>query len=602
MILLLLGFFIHAQAQVEEVLFSAQGGIYDHSFQLELNCFYPNHHIRYTTNGNLPSATSPLYEAPLSLDESLYSHSDIYTIPTCPSFLFYEPTSVQHAIVIRAAVFDEEEHLIGNVGTNTYLIHDLGCDTHNLPVISITADSLDLFGYETGILVPGIHFNPVDSLWTGNYYQSGEEWERRVHVEFYEPDGTQGISQDAGLRTHGGTGRRGPQKGMKLYAREEYGTKRFHHKFFEELQIESFKHLVLRPFSCHWFSHGIQDDICNHIASGLQVESLTSRPAVMYLNGEYWGIYYIKEKPDAHYLEDHFGNNDGDYNVIGNWYGKQEDGDNTNFLEMMSWLRNCDLSENAAYQALCSMIDMDCFIDYYCLELFIANNDWPANNMRCYQLQDGVWRWIFFDGDDCLMKMNLDVFDNATSENGHGWPNDPTSTLLFRKLLQNTDFQLRFLSRFDELLSDSFQYSQTKPLLDNAAALVREEVPFQAERFRKPYNLSNWEELVSNIDLFLQQRVDNMRDRINQYFFLEDQQISEVLLSPNPVKDHLTVKLECECFGFTELHLYDLRGHQLVSKQLILQPGINELPLDLTLHAGVYLLEIGSYIQKLIVQ
>ena len=202
-------------------------------------------------------------------------------------------------------MFDENEECISEVTTQSYFIRALGCDTHGLPVMSLCADSLDLFDQEYGIFVPGVHFDPSNPNWTGNYYMTGEAWERTINVEFYEQNNT-GINQQAGLRTHGGNGRRFPQKCMKLYAREAYGKKRFEHRFFDNLPLNSFKHLVLKPFAASWNDTGVNDHISNQIAAQLNVESLASRPVVLYLNGEYWGIYYIHERPDERYLEDHF--------------------------------------------------------------------------------------------------------------------------------------------------------------------------------------------------------------------------------------------------------------------------------------------------------
>ena len=112
-------------------------------------------------------------------------------------------------------------------------IKALGCDTHGLPVVSICADSLDLFGFEQGILVPGIHFDSLNPEISGNYFQKGREWERVSNVEFYDYSDNGGINQICGLRTHGNRARRQPQKGLKIYARQEYGNKHFHHQFFE---------------------------------------------------------------------------------------------------------------------------------------------------------------------------------------------------------------------------------------------------------------------------------------------------------------------------------------------------------------------------------
>ena len=219
-ILFVLSVAFGAMAQNDTVVFSAKGGFYEDVFALELFNNYSQHHIRYTINGNRPTAQSPLYEEALVLDEHLYSKSDIYTIVNCPEQEFYLPDSVQHCIVIRAAVFDENDSCVSRVMTNSYFICALGCNTHGLPAVSLCADSLDLFSYYRGIFVPGAWQSPSMPEWTGNYFCKGEEWERRCNVEFYENE-NRGVNQEAGLRAHGGASRRYQQKGMKLYARTE---------------------------------------------------------------------------------------------------------------------------------------------------------------------------------------------------------------------------------------------------------------------------------------------------------------------------------------------------------------------------------------------
>lgn len=594
-------FLIQSVFAQNEVAFSLRGGFYEESFPLELSCA-EHFHIRYTVNGAMPSAHSALYVEPLLLDERLYSKSNIYKIQTANDELFYAPESVQHCITLRAAAFDDEGRRVGSVVTQSYFIRSLGCDTHDLPVMAISADSLELFDYERGILVPGANFDPADPYWTGNFYQSGREWERLVNVEFYEPSDNSGINQQAGLRTHGGTSRRQTQKGLKIYARDEYGKKRFKHKFFESIPNESFKHLVMKPFSYQWFNYGIQDDICNRMAANLDVESIASRPMVLFINGEYWGIYYLKEKPDAHYLEDHFGNEDTEYNVVSNWYGYQVDGDTTGFVEMMRWVKDCDLTQEEQYARINEMIDVSSFIDYYCLELFIANNDWPANNMRCYQLDDGKWRWIFYDGDDALHDSEFDVFDNATSLLNLGWPTDSQSTLLFRKLLENEDFKFLFFNRFMELIATEFSYAVTKPYFDDAAAMVRAEVPAQSDRFGLPLHLRQWEYDISFVDRFLQQRVQDMESRIAVFFSLGENTLAFNDLYPNPVVDDIHLLVWSDGLAVEHVSVFDVMGRQIFTAKVVLKMGENEVRLPCPFASGVYFLRIRNQIKRFVIQ
>ena len=588
-------------AQGNLVSFSKDGGFYEDSFELALDC-NASYHIHYTVNGSTPTAQSELYASPLWLNETLYSKSNIYKVQTANDELFYAPESVQHCITLRAAAFDDEGRRVGSVVTQSYFIRSLGCDTHDLPVMAISADSLELFDYERGILVPGAHFDPADSYWTGNFYQSGREWERLVNVEFYEPSDNSGINQQAGLRTHGGTSRRQTQKGLKIYARDEYGKKRFKHKFFESIPNESFKHLVMKPFSYQWFNYGIQDDICNRMAANLDVESIASRPMVLFINGEYWGIYYLKEKPDAHYLEDHFGNEDTEYNVVSNWYGYQVDGDTTGFVEMMRWVKDCDLTQEEQYARINEMIDVSSFIDYYCLELFIANNDWPANNMRCYQLDDGKWRWIFYDGDDALHDSEFNVFDNATSLLNLGWPTDSQSTLLFRKLLENEDFKFLFFNRFMELIATEFSYAVTKTYFDDAAAMVRAEVPAQSERFGLPLHLRQWEYDISFVDRFLQQRVQDMESRIAVFFSLGENTLAFNDLYPNPVVDDIHLLVWSDGLAVEHVSVFDVMGRQILTAKVVLKMGENEVRLPCPFASGVYFLRIRNQIKRFVIQ
>ena len=584
-----------------KVTFSRPGGFYEDSFELALDC-NASYHIRYTVNGNTPTAQSELYASPLWLDETLYSKSNIYTVQTTIDELFYVPDSVQHCITLRAAAFDDEGQRVGPVVTQSYFIRSLGCDTHDLPVMAISADSLELFDYERGILVPGVNLNPNDAYWTGNFYESGREWERLVNVEFYEPSDNSGINQQAGLRTHGGTCRRQLQKGLKIYAREEYGEKRFRHKFFDSIPIESFKHLVIKPFSYYWFNCGIQDDVCNRMASQLDVESIASRPMVLFLNGEYWGIYYLKEKPDAHYLEDHFDNNDEDYNVVSNWYGYQVDGDTMGFVEMMEWLEYTDLTQDADYERFNEMVDVSSFIDYYCLELFIGNKDWPANNMRCYQLRDGKWRWIFFDGDDALTELDFDVFDNATTTINIGWPSDSQSTLMFRKLLENEDFKFCFFNRFMELIATEFSYDVTKTYLDDATAMVKAEVPAQSDRFCLPLNLGQWEYDLLFVDRFLQQRAQDMENRIAVFFLLGENTLVFNDLYPNPVVDDIHLLVWSDGLAVEQVEVLDFMGRQIFTAKVVLKMGENEVRLPCQFVSGLYFLRYKNQIKRFVVQ
>lgn len=588
-----------AIAQEEQVSFSTTGGFYEETFLLELWNRYPSNRIFYTTNGATPTPNAHLYTQPLMLDESLYSRSDIYTIAISPDNMMYYPDSVKHCIVLRAAVFNENDSCISPVVTQSYFIHSLGCGTHGLPVISLCADSLDLFDYYTGILVPGFSYN--ENVWhSGNYYKTGEEWERPCNIEFYETD-NDGINQQGGLRTHGNRQRERQQKGLKVYAREKYGKKHFKHKFFENISNDSFKRLTFKPFDCSWNGSGINDYICQSIARTLNVECLATRASELFLNGEYWGIYYVQEKHDEHYLEDHHDIDPEAINLMTDWNGHVAWGSADNFIELFNWIQDIDLALPENYNYLASMIDMDNFIDYQLLEIFTTNVDWPSNNVRFWQENDGIMRWIFFDGDGALSMLDFDVLANATYDGDLTYPSSRRSTLFFRKLLANDTFRSRFTNRFNELIHNEFSYQTTHYYFEEVTEEIRSSISDQSERFHQPTDFNTWLSRTQIINNFIEKRPDRLQEEMLGFPPLSiSQTIIELNCYPNPFREDLNVIINCDIFGFNKIEVYNMMGQVVYSSVYALNEGECTLPLHLNLPAGVYVLNIGNTAKKIV--
>ena len=508
----------------QKVKFSQKGGFYEESFSLTLSCD-EEYHIRYTTDGNDPTAKSKLYKEPLWLDERMYSKADIYKIKISVDSLAYIPESMKHAIVIRAALFDSNDSIVSRTFTQTYLIRSLGIESHGMAAVSVCADYDDLFDYDIGIFVRGATWDPEKPDHTGNYYQHGKEWERRANVEFYEPGDNSGINQVCGLRAHGNRVRRQPAKGMKIYARNEYGKKRFKHAFFGEDYLDNFNHLILKPFASFGPYCGVQDYLCQKLAIQLGVTSANCRPVMLFLNGEYWGIYFIQEKTDDSFLEDHFGVGPQNCNIIGHWKGEVEKGTNTTFKEMMEWFKDADLTDDAQYEHACSLIDVQNFIDYYVFETFIGNFDWPGNNMRCWQEVDGKWQWIFFDGDAAIIWHEFNLFDNAAVyKEPKTWINFPEAKLIFGKMLHNRQFRTAFKARANEWCSGPLRYENISPMLNDIVEQLRPHICDQIQRFGYPQTYQKWESGINHVNSFLSTRVDDYLKLIDECPYLQDEE------------------------------------------------------------------------------
>jgi hypothetical protein len=609
--------FVSAKAQNDTVVFSDSGGFYEEVFALQLFNTNPQNHIRYTINGNRPTAQSALYEEPIVLDGSNYSKSDIYTIQISPDNLVYVPDSIQHCIVIRAAAFDENDSCVSAVTTNSYFIRALGCDTHGLPAVSLCADSLDLFDYERGIMVPGVFFDSLNPQQSGNYYQKGIEWERLVNVEYRDYSNNNGINQPCGLRAHGNRARRQPQKGLKIYAREEYGKKRFNYRFFEDCPYNSFKHLVLKSFSTLYPNTSIQDYICCQTALDMGLEAGQSRPVVLFLNGEYWGIYFLQEKMDERFLEDHFNIDIEHCNIVGNWNGLAEhggpinaQGNNEEFAELMDWLDTTDLSQEQNYRRLGSLIDVDNFMDYIIFETFVANNDWPSNNMRCWKMDRGRWRWIFFDGDAALNSYGvdsygnptpLDVFGNATYSGNFNWPSSEKATRLFRRCLENERFVSAFESRMSELCREVLTYENMSRYYFHIKELLTPEIGPQSFRFGNPDNFDFWNWACTLTDDFLINREETYAQEWSRFMDVDENMVIRSLFCyPNPFSDKIHIIVNAERKESKEIAIYDMMGRKVFATTCGDCEGSNEIILHPALPAGVYVMRVGAYSTKIV--
>lgn len=592
-----------APAIAQEVTFSTPGGFYETPFELTLSCEQPDKVIHFTTNGNSPTVADPIYATPLLLDENLYSRSNIFTIQNSPDEHWYQPESIQKCIVIRAAAFDEAGVQVGQVATHTYLIKSLGCDTHGLPVLSLCADSLDLFDYESGIFIPGAHYNPEAPLYSGNYFQTGKEWERNCNVEFYE-SGNKGINQRAGLRTQGLSTRRFPQKGLKIYAREEYGKKRFNYRFFDDTFVESFKHLKIKPFQAGWETRGCEDHISGRIARHLDLDCLASRPMVLYINGEYWGIYFLQEKPDERYIEDHYDLDLNTINIIESWNGAHcEYGTGEAMIDLHEWIKEHDLDDEENYRYVAERIDINNFIDYEAFEIFSANLDWPANNVRSWNTNGNRWRWLFYDGDASLFRpmREFDAIDNATYDGEGNYPSNRVATLLFRKLLENNTFKTQFLSRFYQLLSTVFRYEATKPIYDETFAQLYEEITNQSNRFGKPVSKEDWKTRMETVDLFLSQRVQDVDIALREHFLDNDTELEMIDVYQSSDEDRIHITIEAKETLKAHLQVFDMTGRRITSNEQIIGAGITEIELPSPSASGLYLVKCNEKVKKLVV-
>ncbi len=599
------------QAPVDELSFSHRGGIYDETFILTLENKRQENKIYFTTDGNEPTPASILYEAPLMMDSRMHSQKNISQIQISPPDLHKPPPlmSVPKAIIIKAAVFDSQGNKVSEIITNSYFINELGINHHNMPIVSLSANHKNLFDEHIGILVTGVYWDSTNPYHSGNYWVRGDEWERDAYVEFYEADNSVGFTQNIGLRTHGGMSRSKPQKGLKIYARNKYGLSRFNHEIFEDKNMDWFKTLVLKPFASSWSNSGIEDYVANRIAEGLEIDRIASRPVILYLNGEYWGQYFITERTDKNYIESYYGVDSDSVDIISSWSGKTEAGDNIDFLDLYEFVYENDLSKDDNYKQVIERIDIDNFIDYQIFQIYIVNYDWAANNFRCWRSKSpgSKWRFVYFDGDAALISYKHDMFEHVTDTSDRQWPTNATSTLFFRKLMENDIFYNRFFLRMEDIMNKYLYYQNTSVYYKIAKQLLEPEIHRQINRFTIPENFDYWTSKMEVLDAFLSSRSCFMKGQVLEKYGI-DLNLIECLpdnveddvafgqnfgIAPNPSTGNFRIEFTPQHSGNYEFYLLNLLGQKIPLGNEYLNGGISHSAFhNIDAQAGVYHLVI----------
>ena len=479
---------------VDEPQFSVTGGVYPQEMVLYLSTNVPGASIHYTEDCSEPTAQSPIYFTPLLIDETK---------------------------VIRARVC-ASGYLPSSIITHTYLIDE----NLSLPVISLSTAPVNLWDDQYGIYVMGSSANPEPPYFGANFWQ---DWERPIHIEFFDTDGTYLYSGNGGVQIFGGWSRAFPQKSLALFARREYGPEAFDHPFFPDKSIQSFQSLVLRNSGNDWGYSLFRDPLMQCLVKSTNLVVQAYLPVIVYLNGEYWGIYNLREKLNEHYIASNYGFDPDNLDML-EYYEAVIQGEPDHYLQMIDYIVNHDMGLPEYYKVVEASMDMDNFIDYQVAEIYFDNTDWPSTNIKFFRprMEDGLWRWLLFDTDagfglyDDFAYMH-NTLEFATDPDGPPFPNPPWSTLLIRHLLENIEFRNSFINRFADYMNTIFYSDEVIDHIDSMQTNIENELENHLTRWGG--SISSWQNEVEIMREFARHRNGYVRSHILDKFNLESTHI-----------------------------------------------------------------------------
>jgi hypothetical protein len=575
---------INGQAPVAVNLsFNTPEGYQPNPFTLLINAD-ANTDIFYTTDGSLPTPSSIHYTDGIYINDRKGTPNTIANIRSGVGH-FWEPPrgEVPKVFAIRAQPF-RNGMACGEEITGTYWTGHHNPEIHNIPIVSLITDPNHLFNYREGMYIPGIDW---DSLNIENAYRRGRETEKLAVFTYFDEEGSSQINQVAGIRINGGITRRAGQKSLRLYARNEYGSNTFDYPFFPERKNHHYRRLLLNTLMGDWTFTLFKDELAATIVKDLGFEYQAFKPVLVFINGEYWALHFLKERRDEHYLSALSGIPEDQIDHLAN-YNEVQHGSLSHFQEMMKVLNDKGLDGNTRLDSLKTYMDMKNFIDYNIAQIFLANNDWPQLNNEYWRpdTSGGRWRWIFQDLDASMRTYNRDNFTHYTK------PHDPLSELeewsthILRTLLQIPEFNRVFRARFYELIQTIFS---TENMLKEIKKMKRKIEPHVSDyvyRWQIPRSVYEWEENLTILENFAHKRPAEM------LAILKSALGSPFNIFPNPGHDELHIRHTGQTSIPPVIQVFDVLGREIDFRNM--QTGdFPELKYNTSgLKPGVYLIRI----------
>lgn len=449
-------------------VFNIQPGNYTTTQNITINSPDPNVQIHYTLDGSVPTIASPVYAAPIP---------------------------VSATTVIRAVAFSSDPMILPSfTETNTYLINE----TTTMNVISVCGS-----------------YNTLFNSWGGNGISTSFEYfdkNKQFRFEF------EGIS-----RQHGHDSWAYPQKGFRVYTKDQYGYDyAMKYKLFNTSPRDTFKQIILKAAasdnypgnaghpSCHLrdaFVHTLS------IKYNIDVDERNYEPTIIYINGQYWGIYEIREKVNTDYMEYYYGQTEKKVDHLSYWGGLEvRSGSDTGWNNLYNYIMANNMAVQSNYDHVKHFLDVKSLITYFILNTWLVDTDWLNWNTMWWRGRKGAgvkWRYALWDEDNVL-----DLGQNYTGMGTTGYQNDPCQpfdlfqnnssikhTDMLVRLMNNPEFEQLYRATFIDMLNGPLNCDHLLPHFDSIVNIIQPEMQRHCNRWGGSY--ATW-----------QGNVQHMRDQI----------------------------------------------------------------------------------------
>ncbi len=452
---------------VTDTHFSVDRGLYSNGFAVAISCNTAGTQIRYTLNGDAPTATTGIpYTGPVPVNGTAVLRACAFRTgwipPDVDTLTYVYPEQV--ALQPRAPAgwpstwgYDSEVNSYDGAGNGT-VPSDYEMDpnvvSNTLPGYGVT-DALRALPILSVSLAPDGFLGASAGIYS-HPRSAGDAWERPCALEFMERDVTNGFHINAGIRIHGNSSRRPyrlQKHGFRVAFRGEYGASKLEYALFPGCGVDSFDRLVLRPFFTDgwglvsWDPSRYRPDDSVSFRDVWMKESQRAmgHPSGaglfvhLFFNGLYWGVYNLTERLDERFCAAHFGGIPEDYDILAD-FNELKAGTRAAW-DAVQAMAAAGLSTPAAYAEFAEQVDIVNLADYMLLHFLADAEDWPHHNW--YAMRNRVApgsKWRFFVWDQEIVLDNHGINRTGSSQSG-------TPAALFHALRQNTEFRMLFADR-----------------------------------------------------------------------------------------------------------------------------------------------------------
>lgn len=428
--------------------------------------------VRYTMNGSEPIASGALYTS---------------------SFPIFQTT------VVRARAF-REGYLHGKIASKTFFINE----DISLPIISIIANSSNLWSSQGGI-----YTNPF------------KEIEAPAHFEYLKNGDDSIYAEDVAIRIFGNTSRNSSKQSFAILSKEKFGSDRLNYSFFpDKPEVKSVDGIILRGDVTSGRGGGdretagerVKNELMYQInrEAGKHCDVQAYQPVVLFLNGNYWGLYNLMERKGVDFIKNNHRVEEID--MLNSYLLDVVEGDTIHYQRMLDYIERNNLEEDEKIKPLYSWVDVESLIDYWLFEIYSATHDYAVNiRMWRPRIETGKWRWIAYD-EDSWGAYEETTLDDITYED------EAENIFLIAPMLENEAFRIWFINRHADLLNSVLSAENIQRLIEEIQLVIKDEKVRDYDRWKNLVHFVEPGSQISSLNEFAEKRPAFMRQEIMERF------------------------------------------------------------------------------------